>query len=86
MELRAPRGTFNLASIGPREMILRDPCEIDAGSHAEIVLFVDGEEFRWRVFLPQGAVPFSPEVYFQPQGVMVRTKSQDKPTGLHFSA
>ena len=83
MELRAGGETFSLSSIGPNELILREACDI-AICDAEIVMHVDGEEFRWSIHLPGGAVPFSEEVFFEPLGRMVRANVSDNPTGLRI--
>ena len=83
MELRAGGETFSLSSIGPNELILREACDI-AICDAEIVMRVDGEEFRWSIHLPGRAVPFSEEVFFEPLGRMVRANISDNPTGLRI--
>ena len=53
--------TVPLWQIGPNSITLRDPVELPP-CEAEIVMYVDGDERRWRVFLPYGAVPFDSEV------------------------
>jgi hypothetical protein len=50
-----------LAQIGPDSVVLRDPIELPR-CEAEILMVVDGEERRWPVVLPNGAVPFELEV------------------------
>ncbi len=83
IELRAEGETFSLSSIGPNELILREASDI-AICDAEIVMHVDGEEFRWSIHLPGGTVPFSEEVFFEPLGRMVRANISDNPTGLRI--
>lgn len=50
--------SWKLAAIGPDSITLRhggielDPCR------GEVVMLVDGNEHRWDVILPHGAVPY----------------------------
>lgn len=69
LELHANGQTFDLWSIGPSEIILFEGQDICAGD-AEIAVFVDGSEFRWPIRLPNGAVPFSTDVFIVPRGPM----------------
>lgn len=57
LELRTKFGTISLASIGPDEVVAREPVELPSGN-ADVVMDVDGETFFWPVRLPDGAVPF----------------------------
>ena len=52
---------YELSQIGPTGVRLREPADLPAGE-AEIVMLVDGEECRWTVILPDGAVPFERDV------------------------
>jgi hypothetical protein len=63
LRLAVGRNVFPLASIGPSDMELREARELPP-SDAEIILSVDGNETRWRVYLPNGAVPFETRVDF----------------------
>ena len=79
-EVDRPQLCWKFGSVGPFE---REACDI-AICDAEIVMRVDGEEFRWSIHLPGGAVPFSEEVFFEPLRRMVRANVSDNPTGLRI--
>jgi hypothetical protein len=53
--------TFELASIGPERVKLREPAQL-ASCDAEVVMNVDDFERRWQVYLPDGISPNSREV------------------------
>lgn len=75
LELRFGAQAFDLASVSPSEIILREHNELPAGD-AEIMMIVDGETFLWPIRLPHGAVPFDLHVYTVPRGKMVRIGTQ----------
>lgn len=68
---------FQLASIGPSEIVFREPTDLQA-CDAEVVMFVDGAEFRWPVRLDNGAVPFDREAYISSRGELVRIAARHK--------
>jgi hypothetical protein len=72
LALHANGQSFDLASIGPNEVIARTPIELEA-CHADVVMDVDGDRFIWPVRLPRGAVPFDRAIATQPNGEMQRT-------------
>ena len=67
IELRADGRLFDVWSIGPSSIVLKEPQEIPAGE-AEILLLVDGKLFKWKIRLPFGSVPFDEEIEIVPLG------------------
>jgi hypothetical protein len=57
LELRAEGRSFDLAAIGPNDIIPREPLDLPT-CDADVVMDVDGQQFLWRVHLKNGAVPF----------------------------
>ena len=57
IELRADGRLFDVWSIGPSSIAVKEPQEISAGD-AEILLPVDGKLFKWAIRLSFGSVPF----------------------------
>ncbi|MBI3861328.1 MAG: hypothetical protein HY290_05485 [Planctomycetia bacterium] len=53
--------SYELASIGPGGVSIREPIELPAGP-AEVVMHVDDFERRWQVYLPDGISANSREV------------------------
>ena len=54
--------THSLSHLGPDYVRLRTPVAIPP-CNAEIIMRIEGHEQRWRVRLPDGAVPFETKVY-----------------------
>jgi hypothetical protein len=53
MQLSVNGHTFQIGQLGPDFVILRDAADHPA-TDAEITLWIDGREDRWRVYLPAG--------------------------------
>lgn len=71
LALHAQGRTYDLASIGPDEIVPRTPLELES-CDADIVMDVDGDRFIWPVHLPRGAVPFDRAIATIPCGEMRR--------------
>lgn len=71
LALHANGQSFDLASIGPHDVVLRNPIELES-CLAEVVMDVDGDRFIWPVHLPAGAVPFDRMIATVPHGEMRR--------------
>jgi hypothetical protein len=56
MELNVNGAVIAIGQLGPGFMILRDPKDYPP-TNAEIALWIDGEERRWQVHLPDGISP-----------------------------
>jgi hypothetical protein len=69
--LRTEGSLVELAGIGPSEIFLRSPVELDPGI-AEIFMEVDGQTFAWPVTLVRGAVPFDRVVEIASRGDIQR--------------
>jgi hypothetical protein len=52
---------YPLSHVGPDFVQLRRATSISAGT-GQVIMMVDGRERRWRVVLPNGAVPFDARV------------------------
>lgn len=52
---------LGLSHIGPDHVLLREPVNLEP-CEADVISIIDGTEYRWRVFLVNGAVPFDHEV------------------------
>lgn len=71
LELHAEGGVFDLAGIGPNEIISRtgidlNPCD------AELQMTVDGRKFIWPITVVNGAVPFERAIQIVPRGEIQR--------------
>ena len=71
LELHADGRVFNLAGIGPNEIIPRDTIDLNP-CDAEIFMDVDGQSFVWSVTLNHGAVPFDGIIEIEPRGEIRR--------------
>ena len=56
LSLVAGNQTFPLSEIGSNGFTLREPSQLPAGD-AEVVMTVDGREYRWSVALPTEFAP-----------------------------
>ena len=57
--------SWRLSAIGPDHFVPRDSIDLKP-CHGEVIMTVDGDERRWKVFLVDGAVPFDTEVRTRP--------------------
>lgn len=78
LELRACGQVYDLASIGPNQLIPRHPLDLPS-CDAEVVMFVDRSGFLWPVRLPNGAVPFEKAILTSPRGDMQRLGTTQSP-------
>lgn len=57
LSLVTPGGTYPLSQIGPNRITLQKLEHIRSGE-AQVVMVIDGREFRWSVTLPHDIMPF----------------------------
>lgn len=80
IRLQVAERDFDVWSMGPNSIVLKEPQEITAGD-GKILLSVDKLQYEWKVNLPFGSVPFDSEVEIIPQGrlALIDASESDPP-------